>query len=55
MSGPGARGKSRNQRVPGVPKGHERGPARVRDEAMRVQIPGEKVVETGEAKATAAA
>jgi hypothetical protein len=47
VSGPGgARGK-RNGRIPGVPKGHERGPARVRSEALRVNIPGEKVLETG--------
>ncbi|KAF2829703.1 hypothetical protein CC86DRAFT_453298 [Ophiobolus disseminans] len=53
ISGPGARGKSRNNRVPGVPKGHERGPAKVRDEAMRVNIPGEKAQETGRAGVTA--
>ncbi|KAL1792293.1 hypothetical protein ACET3X_008800 [Alternaria dauci] len=54
-SGPGgARGK-RNTRIPGVPRGHERGPARVRDEAMRIEIPGEKVVETGGSGATATA
>ncbi|KAL5113440.1 hypothetical protein ACEQ8H_008684 [Pleosporales sp. CAS-2024a] len=46
ISGPGApRGKS--QRLPGVPKGHERGPAKVRSEAMRVRVPTEKVRETG--------
>ena len=40
-TGPGgARGKV--GRVAGVPKGHERGPARVRDEAMRVNIPKEE-------------
>ncbi|KAH5402927.1 hypothetical protein HBI23_191110 [Parastagonospora nodorum] len=55
ISGPGARGKSRNSRVPGVPKGHERGPAKVRDEAMRVNIPGEKAEETARATATATA
>jgi hypothetical protein len=49
FTGPGARGKSRNSRIPGVPKGHERGPARVRSEAMRVSIPGEKVRATGTA------
>jgi hypothetical protein len=32
---------------------HERGPAKVRDEAMRIQIPKEKVVETGRPAATA--
>jgi hypothetical protein len=49
FTGPGARGKSRNSRIPGMPKGHERGPAKVRSEAMRVNIPKEQV------KATAAA
>lgn len=53
ISGPGARGKSRSGRVPGVPKGHERGAAKVRDEAMRINIPKEKVQETGGASATA--
>ncbi|RYN45375.1 hypothetical protein AA0114_g9106 [Alternaria tenuissima] len=54
-SGPGgARGK-RNSRIAGVPKGHERGPARVRDEAMRINIPKEKVAETGGPAATATA
>jgi hypothetical protein len=54
FTGPGARGKSRNTRVPGVPKGHERGPAKVRDEAMRINIPKERAHETGRARATAA-
>lgn len=31
----------------GVPKGHERGPAKVRDEAMRINIPKEMVTKTG--------
>ncbi|OAK98049.1 hypothetical protein IQ06DRAFT_318129 [Phaeosphaeriaceae sp. SRC1lsM3a] len=53
VSGPGARGKSRSGRVPGIPKGHERGPAKVRDEAMRINIPKDKVQETGGASATA--
>jgi hypothetical protein len=52
-TGPGgARGK-RNTRIAGVPKGHERGPAKVRDEAMRINIPKDKVVETGGPAATA--
>jgi len=51
--GPGARGKSRNSRISGVPKGHERGPAKVRDEAMRVHIPKEKAQETGRVGVTA--
>ena len=55
VTGPGARGKSRNSRVPGVPKGHERGPAKVRDEAMKINIPKEKAAETGHARATATA
>ncbi|KAF2036122.1 hypothetical protein EK21DRAFT_106228 [Setomelanomma holmii] len=53
IMGPGPRGKNRNTRVPGVPKGHERGPAKVRDEAMRVNIPKEGAKETGRAAATA--
>jgi len=53
-TGPGgARGKV--GRVAGVPKGHERGPARVRDEALRVVVPEEGVSETAGATATAAA
>ncbi|KAH8708601.1 hypothetical protein GQ44DRAFT_743044 [Phaeosphaeriaceae sp. PMI808] len=55
VSGPGVRGKGKNKRIPGVPKGHERGPAKVRDEAMRINIPKEKVMETGHVRATAAA
>jgi hypothetical protein len=47
--GPGGARGTRNTRIAGVPKGQERGPARVRDEAMRVVIPEEKVVETGKA------
>lgn len=46
-SGPGGARGNRNTRIAGVPKGHERGPAKVRDEAMRINIPDEKVVETG--------
>ena len=45
----------RNSRIAGVPKGHERGPARVRDETMRINIPKEKVAETGGPAATATA
>jgi hypothetical protein len=52
ISGPGRTG-IKQKRIPGVPKGHERGPAKVRDEAMRVEIPGQKVMETGRAYATA--
>jgi hypothetical protein len=55
ISGPGVTGKRRNNRVPGVPKGHERGPAKVRDEAMRINIPKESATETGQVKATAMA
>jgi hypothetical protein len=36
----------KGRRVPGVPRGHESGPARVRDEAMRVVIPDEGVAKT---------
>ncbi|KAG9198462.1 hypothetical protein G6514_009960 [Epicoccum nigrum] len=46
---PGMGGKKR--RVPGVPKGHERGPAKVRSEAMRVVVPEETVSATGVAGA----
>jgi hypothetical protein len=53
VTGPGARGKSRSNRVPGVPKGHERGPAKVRDEAMKINIPKEKAAETARPVATA--
>jgi hypothetical protein len=49
------RGKSRSGRIPGVPKGHERGPAKVRHEAMRVNIAKEEAMETGQVKATATA
>ncbi|KAH7075462.1 hypothetical protein BKA63DRAFT_297774 [Paraphoma chrysanthemicola] len=52
VTGPGARGKSRNNRVPGVPKGHERGPAKVRDEALRINIPKEQAAETAKPAAT---
>lgn len=55
ITGPGVRGRSRSGRIPGVPKGHERGPAKVRDEAMRVNIAKEEAMETGQAKATATA
>ncbi|CAN9390591.1 unnamed protein product [Alternaria alternata] len=48
-------GATMNSRIAGVPKGHERGPARVRDEAMRINIPKEKVAETGGPAATATA
>jgi hypothetical protein len=41
----------KKRRVPGVPKGHERGPARVRSEAMRVVVPEETVSATGVAGA----
>jgi hypothetical protein len=51
--GPGGARGSRNTRIGGVPKGHERGPAKVRDEAMRINIPKEKVAETGRPAATA--
>lgn len=41
-------------RVPGVPKGHERGPAKVRNEAMRIKIPNvEGARATGVVGATA--
>lgn len=39
--------------MPGVPKGHERGPAKVRDEAMKINIPKEKAAETARPVATA--
>ncbi|KAF3052693.1 hypothetical protein E8E11_006672 [Didymella keratinophila] len=48
--GPGIRGRWKNNRVNGVPEGHERGPAKVRSEALRVVIPTEGVMETGQAK-----
>jgi hypothetical protein len=44
----------RNARLAGIPKGHERGPAKARDEAMRINIPGEKVQETGRGPAATA-
>jgi hypothetical protein len=53
--GPGIRARGRTDKVAGVPKGHERGPAKVRDEAMRVNIPKEKAAETGRAGAAATA
>ncbi|CAO2650922.1 Nn.00g092190.m01.CDS01 [Neocucurbitaria sp. VM-36] len=53
ISGPGAHGGKKSQRVQGVPKGHERGPAKVRSEAMRINVPKEKVMETGRPMATA--
>lgn len=49
--GPGIRGRFKNNRVDGVPRGHERGPAKVRSEALRVVIPTEGVMETGAAAA----
>ena len=49
--GPGVRGRWKNTRVDGVPEGHERGPARVRSEALRIVIPTEGVMETGRARA----
>lgn len=48
--GPGIRGRWKNNRVNGVPEGHERGPAKVRSEAMRIVIPTEGAMETGQAK-----
>lgn len=48
VSGPGASAR-KGGRVAGVPKGQERGPAKVRDEAMRVNIPQEKIQETARA------
>lgn len=51
--GPGVRGRWKNNRVDGVPEGHERGPARVRSEALRVVIPTEGVMETAQAQAQA--
>ncbi|KAF1829984.1 hypothetical protein BDW02DRAFT_124112 [Decorospora gaudefroyi] len=50
--GPGGARGQRNTRIAGVPKGHERGPAKVRDEAMRINIPEEKVAQTGMPVAT---
>jgi hypothetical protein len=55
ITGPGVTGRKGSNRAPGVPKGHERGPAKVRDEAMRVNIPKEKAAETDKARATATA
>jgi hypothetical protein len=48
--GPGIRGRWKNNRVNGIPNGHERGPAKVRSEALRIVIPTEGVMETGQAK-----
>ena len=45
--GPGGAKMGKGKRVPGVPRGHESGPARVRDEAMRVVIPVEGAKKTG--------
>ncbi|CBX93146.1 hypothetical protein IAQ61_008874 [Plenodomus lingam] len=53
LTGPGGARMSRDKRVAGVPRGHERGPAKVREEAMRIHIPEDKVGETGLPKATA--
>ncbi|KAF1942034.1 hypothetical protein EJ02DRAFT_444426 [Clathrospora elynae] len=47
ITGPGAAWGTKGRRVAGVPRGHERGPAKVRDEAMRVNILPEKVKQTG--------
>lgn len=47
--GPGVRGRFKNGRVGGVPEGHERGPAKVRDEAMRIVIPEDGPIATGQA------
>lgn len=46
-TGPGGARGRRDTRMAGVPKGHERGPAKVRDEAMRINIPKEMVTKTG--------
>lgn len=53
FSGHGASGAKRGKPIPGVPKGHERGPAKVRSEAMKINIPKEKVAETNRPMATA--
>lgn len=37
----------KGKRIPGVPRGHESGPAKVRDEAMRIVIPVEGARKTG--------
>jgi hypothetical protein len=47
--GPGVRGRFKNGRVNGVPEGHERGPAKVRDEAMKIVIPEDGPIATGQA------
>lgn len=47
--GPGVRGRWKNGRVDGIPEGHERGPAKVRDEAMRIVIPEDGPVATAQA------
>ncbi|EUC48526.1 glycoside hydrolase family 5 protein [Bipolaris oryzae ATCC 44560] len=49
--GPGGAKMGKVKRVPGVPRGHESGPARVRDEAMRIVIPEEEVMNTAAAAA----
>ncbi|KAF2847684.1 glycoside hydrolase family 5 protein [Plenodomus tracheiphilus IPT5] len=53
IAGPGGARMSKNKRIAGVPKGHERGPAKVRNEAMRINIPKDQVRETGLPRATA--
>ncbi|KAL6152958.1 hypothetical protein ACJQWK_11566 [Exserohilum turcicum] len=45
--GPGGAKMGKGNRQAGIPSGHERGPAKVRHEAMRIVIPEEKVMETG--------
>lgn len=49
-TGPGG-ARAKVGRVAGVPRGHERGPAKVRDEAMRVNIPKEGPAATATATA----
>ncbi|EUC30483.1 glycoside hydrolase family 5 protein [Bipolaris zeicola 26-R-13] len=49
--GPGGAKMGKGKRIPGVPRGHESGPARVRDEAMRIVIPEEGVMNTAAAAA----
>lgn len=56
--GPGGhkRGSTNDRRGPGWnagPKNQERGPNKVRDEAMRINIPKEQVEATGKPAATA--
>nr|GFD21050.1 hypothetical protein [Tanacetum cinerariifolium] len=53
--GPGVRGRWKNSRVDGIPEGHERGPAKVRSEALRVVVPTEGVMETGQARVVSSA